>query len=179
MLNKGEVEAIGDSQSMVERYYKSEKSESYLKEHSKSDIFVKQVYPVDSSGNPRTNFAHSEEIRLRIVIGVNNYSDVQNIGVCLLRMDKSRVFTVNKSLRDLYQPGRKEIVVDFIIEGKLIAPMDYSFLLALNMRSGQVTYDMLPDICPIRVFDDGTDMAFAEGADYGVIILKDKWQLSN
>jgi hypothetical protein len=52
--------------------------------------------------------------------------------------------------------------------------MDYSFLVALNTRTGTITYEFSTDICPIRVYDDGTDLAWAEGMDYGCIILKDK-----
>jgi hypothetical protein len=66
--------------------------------------------------------------------------------------------------------------VDFIIEGGLIAPMDYSFLVALNTRTGQITYDLQDDVCSIKIYDNGTEFAFAEGMDYGSIILKDKWK---
>jgi lipopolysaccharide transport system ATP-binding protein len=87
------------------------------------------------------------------------------------------VFTVNKSLHSFYKTGDTEVTVDFIIEGGLIAPMDYSFLVALNSRTGDVTYEYQEDICPIKVYDDGTSFSFAEGMDYGCIILNDKWRL--
>lgn len=176
LLKNGGVEDIGEPSVIVEEYYKNEKTESYHKEHSDADIFVKQVFACDKNGNPTINFAHHDDIRLRMIIGINKYADFQNIGVCLLRQDKKRVFTVNKSVQSFYRNGDKQIVVDFIIEGGLIAPMDYSFLVALNTKTGQITYDWLSDVCPIKVYDDGTDLSFAEGIDYGVIILKDKWE---
>lgn len=179
LLNQGEVESIGKSSKVVEQYYNNEKTNTYHKEQSDADIFVKQIFACDEKGNPQSNFAHSENIHLRIIIGINKFLNYQNIGVCLLRQDKSRVFTVNKSLVPFYNEGKKEVTVDFIIDGGLIAPMEYSFLLALNTRSGNITYDFLTDVCPIKVYDDGTDFAFAEGYDYGCIILKDKWQLIN
>jgi hypothetical protein len=55
--------------------------------------------------------------------------------------------------------------------------MNYSFLVALNTRTGLHTYQWLDDICSIKVYDDGTDFAFAEGGDYGCIILKDDWRV--
>ncbi len=176
LLKSGGVEDIGEPSVIIEGYYKNEKAESYHKAHSDSDIFVKQVFACDKNGNPSINFAHKEDIRLRLVIGINKFADFQNIGLCLLRQDKKRVFTVNKSIQPFYREGDKEITVDFIIEGGLIAPMDYSFLVALNTKTGQITYDWLSDVCPIKVYDDGTDLSFAEGIDYGVIILKDKWE---
>ncbi|MBK6390586.1 MAG: hypothetical protein IPF70_08450 [Saprospiraceae bacterium] len=77
----------------------------------------------------------------------------------------------------MYKVGINEISLDFIIEGGLIAPMEYSFLVALNTNRGIITYDWQEDICPIKVYDDGTNLAFAEGFDYGCIILKDKWNV--
>ncbi|MBX7174443.1 MAG: ATP-binding cassette domain-containing protein [Pyrinomonadaceae bacterium] len=177
LLEKGKVLVEGKPAEIVEKYYNNEKTHSYTKDHSESDIFIKQVYTCDKDGNPQINIGHKEEIRLRLVIGVNNFQQIQNMAVCLLRQDKKRVFTVNKSFEPFYREGANEVTVDFIIEGGLIAPMDYSFLVALNTRTGTITYDWLDDVCPIKVFDDGTDFSFAEGYDYGCIILQDKWEL--
>lgn len=179
LLKGGSVEGIGSSLKIVEEYYKKERVEAYSKESSEADIYVKKVFSCNRNGEPAINFAHKEDIRLRIVIGVNKFADFQNIGVCLLRQDKKRVFTVNKSLLSFYKNNGNDITVDFVIEGGLIAPMDYSFLVALNTKTGQITYDWLDDVCPIKVYDDGTDFSYTEGYDYGCIILKDRWELIN
>jgi lipopolysaccharide transport system ATP-binding protein len=177
LLDKGKVVAEGTPALIVEKYYNNQKNHSYRKDESESDIFIKQAFTCDNEGNPQINIGHKEDIRLRLVIGVNNFLRSQNIAVCLLRSDKKRVFTINKDFEGFYRKGSKEVTVDFIIEGGMIAPMDYSFLVALNTRTGTITYDWQDDICPIKVFDDGTDFSFAEGYDYGCIILKDKWDL--
>lgn len=36
--------------------------------------------------------------------------------------------------------------------------MDYSFLVALNAKAGNITYDYLADVCQIKVYDNGTDL---------------------
>ena len=177
LLKNGQIGAIGKPKDLVEQYYSNKEFVTYGKESSNADVYLKRVYTVDHGGNPQTNFAHREDIVLRLVIGINRFLDYQNIGVCLLRSDKKRVFTVNKSLQDFYKPGSTELTVDFIISGGLIAPMDYSFLLALNSRTGTISYEYQEDICPIKVYDDGTSFSFAEGMDYGCIILNDKWRL--
>jgi len=177
LLNNGHVETVGKSAQIVESYYNNRSTEVYQNKNSDKDIFLKEVYTCNSSGEHQVNFAHKQNIHLRMVIGVNKYQDFQNIGVCLLRQDKKRVFTVNKSFGSFYKENSNEVIVDFIIEGSLIAPMEYSFLLALNTKTGLITYDYQEDFCPIKVYDDGTDFSFAEGFDYGCIILKDKWSL--
>ncbi len=177
LLQNGMVESIGKPQTIIEDYYNNKSSISYSNNNSTADIYLKKAETVDENGNPQVNFAHNDDIIIRLVIGINKYVNYQNIGICLLRQDKKRVFTVNKALSDFYENGSSEITVDFIISGALIAPMEYSFLVALNTRTGTITYDYQDDICPIKVYDDGTSFSFAEGMDYGCIILKDKWNI--
>jgi len=176
LLKQGTVEDFGKSASIVEKYYNSQKSATYTKSKSDAEMFLKEIFTCDDEGKPQVNFAHKENINVRIVIGINTFHESHNIGICLLKIDKSRVFTVNKDVMSLYKQGEKEIVVDFIIEGGLIAPMEYSFLIALNSKGGLTTYEWHEDICAIKVYDDGTNLSFAEGINYGCIILKDKWK---
>jgi lipopolysaccharide transport system ATP-binding protein len=178
LLNKGEVEMIGDSQKVTQAYNYIGGSDVYVGQNtSNNEIFIKKVETYNSSNESTSTFSHSEDVNLRITIGINHFQSFQNIGLALLTREKNRVFTVNKSLADFYKDGDKEITVDFIIKGELIAPMDYSFLLALNTRTGTMTYECQEDICPIKIYDDGTDFAFTEGYNYGSIIYKDKWAL--
>jgi lipopolysaccharide transport system ATP-binding protein len=177
LLNHGKVKSIGSPGSIIQQYYNQNENNLKFTGNKDSDIYLKQVYTVNSNDEQTANFSHSENINLRITIGINKFDPIQNIGLALLRSDKKRVFTVNKSFSDFYTSGSEEIVVDFVIDGNLIAPMDYSFLVALNNRTGFITYDLQEDICPIKIYDDGTEFAFAEGIDYGCIILKDKWKL--
>ena len=177
LLKNGYIEAIGPSNKIVEQYYDTQKGKAFKSEQSDKEIFLKEIYTCNSKGEYQVNFAFQQDIHLRMVIGVNSYHDIQNIGICLLRQDKKRVFTVNKPFSSFYTGNSNEVIVDFIIEGSIIAPMDYSFLVALNTKTGLITYEWQEDICPIKVYDDGTEFSFAEGFDYGCIILKDKWNL--
>jgi len=176
LLDKGKIDKTGRPEDVVKDYYNKSVSQVNLFSGKESDIYIKQLFTCNSEGEEISNFSHSENINLRIVIGINSYDSIQNIGLALLTRDKRRVFTVNKGLSEFYKAGDTEIIIDFIIEGGLIAPMNYSFLVVLNTRTGLITYDMQDDICPITVYDNGTEFAFAEGMDYGSIIIKDKWK---
>jgi len=180
LLKEGKVDLIDKTKIVTQAYNFIASTEVLLaKNNSRNEIFIKKIETVNSKNENTSIFAHSEDINLRITIGINYFQSFQNIGLALLTVDKNRVFTVNKSLKDFCNENDKEITVDFIIKGSLIAPMNYSFLVALNTRSGNMLYEILEDICPIKVFDDGTDFAFAEGSNYGSIIYKDKWALVN
>lgn len=177
LLNEGEVKMNDLAKIVVEKYYNQNPNEFVSGNSKNTDIYIKKIFTCDEAGRQVNNFSHANDIHLRIEIGVKKYDPQQNIGLQLLTKDKKKVFTVNKALKEFYAEGDSEITVDFIIEGGLIAPMQYSFLVALNTRTGSRTYVWHEDICPIKVYDDGTDFSFAEGMDYGCIILKDKWNL--
>ena len=177
LLNQGVVESKGLPSSLVQKYYDQNVQSSSFIEKKNMDIYLIQLFTCNSANEQTSSFSHSEDIHLRITIGINKYDTIQNIGLALLTRDKRRVFTVNKSLTDFYVTDSNEVIVDFIIKGGIIAPMDYSFLVALNNKTGNINYDMQEDTCPIRIYDDGTEFAFAEGIDYGSIILKDKWDV--
>ena len=181
LLKNGQIDSIGKSIDIVEKYFAKENTTVEFKVNDSAPIFIKKVQTCNSQGEVKNNFAFSEEIRLRITIGVNKQERFHNIGIGFLRNDKKRVFTVNKSLNDFDYKENSEITIDFIIEPSLIAPMNYSFLIALNNRKGTIYYEVLEDVCPIKVYDDGkTGFSFvAEGSDYGCIIIKDKWDLIN
>lgn len=176
LLKKGEVEMIGDTQKVTQAYNFIGGSDVYVGQNtSNNEIFIKKVETYNSSNESTSTFSHLEDVNLRITIGINHFQSFQNIGLAMLTREKNRVFTVNKSLADFYKDGDKEISVDFIIDGGLIAPMDYSFLLALNTRTGTMTYEFQEDICPIKIYDNGSEFAFAEGHNYGSIIYKGNW----
>jgi lipopolysaccharide transport system ATP-binding protein len=180
MMENGQLKLDGKPSTIVEEYFKSNASISSFigSEESEKSMFFKKVETVDTNGFHTNAFSHSSPIKLRITIGINRFESTHNIGLILLTRDKRKVFTLNKSISDLLgdaKPG--EYKFDFIIPGNLIAPSDYSFIVALNTRTGLVTYDWIEDVCPFRVYDDGTDYAFAEGMDYGCIILKEEWEV--
>lgn len=177
LIKDGKIEDFGVSSRIVEKYYNDSRNITLKQSNLDSPIYIKELYTRNVTGEKTSKFAFSEKICLRMTIAVNQYDPMQNIGVVLLTNDKRRVFTVNKSLSTFYKQGAKEIIVDFIIQESLIAPMDYSFLVALNTQKGLITYDWLEDVCGIKIYDDGTDFAFAEGTNYGCIILKDEWRI--
>ncbi|MEI6020236.1 MAG: polysaccharide ABC transporter ATP-binding protein [Bacteroidota bacterium] len=175
LLKDGQIVERGKPSDIIQSYYNNS-AESYVgTDNTSKNIYIKKVETCSEAGILSANFAHSQTIHVRITIAINKYEDVQNIGLAMLRNDKKRVFTVNKALSNFAGNGDKEVCVELIIEGGLIAPMDYSFLIALNTKTGLITYDWAENICPIKVYDDGTEFAFAEGVDYGCIIIKDKW----
>lgn len=178
LMTDGKVAAIGPTLQVVATYYDSVSVErGYKSNSSDKAVFFQEVFTCRGDGVPANSFAQSEDIFLRMRIGVNKYEPIQNVGIALLSRHNTRVFTVTTPLSHFYRNGSSELVVDLVIEGDLIAPGEYSFLAALNSTKGLVSYDHVEGICPIKVYDDGTEFASFEGFHYGYVILKDKWRL--
>ncbi len=176
LLNQGQIEEYGNTASVVERYYNQSKNQLVSKVKSHADIYVKEIFSCNATGEPQTSFSHDTAIHIRVRIGVNKFDPIQNIGFVLLTSDKRRVFTINKFLKEFYNPATNEMLLDYEIEANTIAPNDYSFLVALHGHKGLVIYDWVEDVCEIKIYDGGSDLAFAEGSNYGYIIAKDSWK---
>lgn len=179
LLRNGCIIDNNKTATVIEKYYAGLNNVNILKRANTADIYFKEVYTCDKNGKEKNNFAHSDDIILRLKIAINRFDPIQNIGLAFLSRDMKRVFTINKSLSSFCDKYSKEIIIQFLIPGSLIAPNKYSFLLALNTRTGLINYNVIDDACPITVYDDGTELAFAEGFDYGLIIVKDTWNLIN
>ncbi len=178
LLKYGTIQSIGNTSKILEDYHSDLVQNFYnVDELSSRPAYFEKLETVDGQGERITSFAHSEEIRLRLSIAVNQFSADLNIGLALCNKFGQRVFTVNKLLSVFYKPGQTHVTAEFIIEGGLIAPSDYSFLVALNAHSGKTTFDARDNICQFKVYDDGTEFAEFEGFHYGSIIIKDNWKV--
>ncbi len=178
LLEQGKVTYIGSTKEAISQYItKNEKSTEFVIDDVKSEIKFTSVSTVDKTLVPKDLFAHSEEVNLKIDIKIEQYIESQSLEICLLKNDGSRIFTINKPINELKQGESDTVSLVFSIPGKLLAANNYSFFVALNSKSCTPAYHFLENICPFTVYDDGTDLSFLEGLEYGVVIVDGKWQI--
>jgi hypothetical protein len=84
------------------------------------------------------------------------------------------VFTILKEI-DFFTKTGDEYTGIVKLPGELIAPNYYSFVVALWSTDGRV-YDVISNVCPVTIHDDGTELALYEGAEYGNIIIQPRWE---
>jgi lipopolysaccharide transport system ATP-binding protein len=133
-----------------------------------------EIYTENNEGVRTSNFFFSQNIKFKILINFSEWEDIYNIGVVMLDKYKKRIFTINKSLIN-FKRHNGIMNLELELPSSLFAPSHYSFLFALNTKTGIRTFDWVEDVCPIIIMDDGTDLAFAEGADYGCVIIDGNW----
>jgi len=175
LLNKGEIIASGKTKGVIDAYQARKKSDSKITRiRNELPVYICSVFTCDANGTEKSLFAFSEDIHFRISIVMEKLDPILKISLALLSKDETRVFSDYKFLKDICDNDTGEIVVDYIIKGSFIAPSDYSFLVAIDNKTGSVSVDYLHDICPIKIFDDGTDYAEFEGYHYGYFLVSNE-----
>ena len=175
LLSKGEIITTGRTSDVIDTYQARKKSESKITRiKNELPVYISSVLTCDASGMEKSLFAFSEDIHFRIGITIEKLNPILKISLALLSKDETRVFSDYKYIKDICDNDTGEIIVDYIIKGSFIAPSDYSFLIAVDNKTGTVTLDYLNDICPIKIFDDGTDYAEFEGYHYGFFLISNE-----
>jgi lipopolysaccharide transport system ATP-binding protein len=178
LLQDGVIIGSGKTNEVIDNYKTKSNNNSnshIVRTKINASIYINSLYTCDKDGIEKSAFAFSEDIHLRIGITIEKFDPIFAISLALLSRDEIRVFSDYKYLKDICDNNCKEIVVDFIIKGSFIAPSDYSFLIGIDSANATIRADYLFDICPINIFDDGTDYANIEGKfHYGFFIVDDE-----
>jgi lipopolysaccharide transport system ATP-binding protein len=177
LLQNGNIIASGKTYEVINSYKAKSNNDSnskMIRKRNDVSVYINSIYTCDNNGIEKCTFAFSDDVHLRIGITIEKFDPILKISLALLSRDETRVFSDYKYLKDICDNNCREIAVDYIIKGSFIAPSDYSFLIAIDNYTGSVTLDYLHDICPIKIFDDGTDYAVFEGYHYGFFIVRDE-----
>ena len=181
LLQNGEISTIGPTSEVITFYQSKRDIISSINNRFVDDvpIYITHTTIRDKSGNEKNEFAFSEDIHFRIGIKINDFDPNIKISLALLSNAETRVFSDHKFLKDIVTDSTEDFFVDYIIKGAFIAPSYYSFLVAIDNYTGYISHDYLADICPFKIYDDGTDYAPFEGFHYGYFQITDEceWRL--
>jgi len=179
LLKNGKIIAIGPTDSVIDKYLQvdSKSSNEYFCDHSNKNMYFRKVFTTDNEGKPCEQFGFDDHINLRLEIQINSFVRNTLLGVALLNKFQTRVFTLLKPIDSYYQDSqnKKSIIISLQLPAGLIAPNIYSFFCGLFIPSIKA-FDLLENICKIKVVDTGTELSQFEGFDYGSVIVNNvKW----
>jgi lipopolysaccharide transport system ATP-binding protein len=175
LLNKGRVETQGKVVDIIDRYVNLSGTSLEIYESNKTDkqnTFLK-IYSSDGSEAIKSDFAFNEQITLNIAFRCDFSPANQQIGIGLNDKFNNRVFTLLRPVDSFAREGEM-YKGSVTLPAELIAPNYYSFVFALWSKSGEV-YDLVENVCRVKVHDNGTDLANYENIDYGSIIVRATW----
>ena len=176
MLSKGELAYGGDMKKVIENYLRNDESKNIynVPDSNKKNNYISYIEVLDSKGETCTGFQFKDQINIKFNFVVKEKGMGMQIGIGLEDKFNSRVFTILKEI-DFFQKNGNEYSGSVKLPAGLIAPNHYSFVVALWASDGTI-YDVISNICPVTIHDDGTELALYEGAEYGNVIIDPTWE---
>lgn len=176
-LSKGHVEYSGKTDEAIGYYLFDKEAKNYyeIETYPNKPVYFKKIEVLKENNSISSNFSFDEKIRLKFSFIAEGASLNAQIGIALQDKYNTRVFTVLKEL-DFFTKNSDGVYEGHVtLPDSIIAPNNYSFVFALWNKNGMV-YDALEGVCPITIFDSGTELASYEGVDYGNIIINPTWE---
>jgi len=180
LLENGLVQAFGYTNDVIERYMianVNDGSNSYHFQNNPKnakEIFFTYVKAKNCKNVYTDQFKFDEEIGLECEIKMSITDS--NVLLSVTIQDKFGYFisTYVKSLGELPGEGdKKKFFVKY--PSSIMAPNSYYFRLAI-FKVDNTVFDLIENICPIKVNDTGSSMAKFEGLNYGQVLLDLKFE---
>lgn len=172
LMEQGKILRTGRTEDIIESYLASraESSEfTYRNTSPGKKIYFSEIIPLNEKMQPTDNFAFNESIYLSCQLEMPEKDNGIQISITL--QDKFGYY-ISTAVKDLAELPGDEKRRKFLLRlpASLIAPNAYSFRFAA-FKTGAAIYDLLENICPIKVTDTGSPMAKFEGVNYGQVIF--------
>ena len=140
---------------------------------NKKANFIKEFY-TSKAGQISQDFGFEESIELNFKFVINEKIYGLLFGIGIVDKNFNRVATLVKEVDSFQEHENGNYFGKAILPSNLIAPNSYSFVLGLWIKNGAV-YDIIENICQIKIHDTSSAMVDFEGVDYGSVVLNYKW----
>lgn len=181
LLKRGTLAAFDSTSKVIDKYLNKEnysesnkyKSEKKLLDHH-GNLF-EEVYTVNDSNKEAEEFGFSESISVCCLIKLKSGNSNLKVGVTLQNIHGYYISTSIHEIEKEELANKDFITVKVTFPPNIIAPNSYYFRVALFEEN--TVYEILENICGIRVIDTGTQLSRYEGVNYGSVVLANKWEL--
>jgi lipopolysaccharide transport system ATP-binding protein len=168
MLKNGTVFKTGATGKVIEEYLAATNLNtgfySVDKESKAKENFFTLIKTVNSNNETTENFQFNENIILDVKLCIRNFNPVSKISVTLQNVAGEYLSTFVEDLSDFYKT--EDVAFKIKLPSHLISPNSYFFRLAVFVPNG-IVYDLVEMVCPIKIFDTGSEMSLFEGINYG------------
>jgi lipopolysaccharide transport system ATP-binding protein len=181
LLNRGQIIAYGLTNNVIDQYINSNSNADSGNKYAAGNIatgqafYFREAYSVNDQNQVKQDFAFDEKIILRCVLKMNRNPYNLKVGVTLQNIHGYYVSTSIHEMENRTDYA-DELIISIGFPVNIIAPNSYYFRLALFDDSS--VYEVIENICSIRVLDTGTELSKYEGINYGSVILKTDWSFS-
>jgi lipopolysaccharide transport system ATP-binding protein len=179
LLKKGQVLAHGSTSSIIDTYISDANSTENgyqvdLKNLGSKSNYFNAIWLTNDQNETINDFSFKDRIFLNFTFTLQNPVSNLQIGIGLNDKYQNRIFTVLKPI-DFFIERNGQYKGRVSLPPNLIAPNSYSFAFAIWTKDGHV-FDLIDNICPIKIYDSGTELSLYEGIDYGSVIVNPTWE---
>jgi lipopolysaccharide transport system ATP-binding protein len=177
LLHKGEIIANGKVNDIIDKYVfvsSSGTASGYQSNSPQKDNQFLNISTLNSNNEICTDFSFDQNIEIGLEFKCLMNPLNQQIGIGMVDKFGNRIFTVLRQVEDF----KKENGIykgKAILPSSIFAPNHYSFVFAVWSKMGEV-HDLIENICQVKIYDNGTELANYENVDYGSIIIKPVWE---
>jgi len=174
LLEKGKIITSGKTIDVIDTYQMNRNDSKIIRKKNEVPMYISSIYTCDANGTEKSIFSFSDDIHFRITMTIEKLDPDFFISLALLTKNEIKMFADSVYLKDICDNNSKEFIVDYIIKGSFLAPSNYSLDIGICNKNALIVYDNLNDICPIRIYDDGTKFSGSADYHYGFLLMRDE-----
>ena len=180
LLNRGEILTKDGARKCIDSYMQLSNSLNYLhvykaseKTREKKANYILEVF-TSRNGEVCQDFGFEESVEINFKFVMKEREPGLLLAIGINDKNFNRIATIVKGVDFFKKNGEGNYIGKAILPPDLIAPNNYSFVAALWLKNGNA-YDVVENVCPIKIHDTGSTMVDYEGVDYGSVVLDFKW----
>lgn len=182
LLDNGAVLSYGKVDAVLDDYTQfTERSNEFINTNNdqRKIYSIEEVKSLNAERIRCSNFAHDEDVILKIEFV--SYQELRNTHLLAAVNNRNgqRIFSSDIAL-DNYKIKTNERTIAYLtLPKETLAPGNYTFFLGIHCPN-TIGYDVKDHICPITIFDNGSEFAPYENRwFYGDVFVKCDWQILN
>jgi lipopolysaccharide transport system ATP-binding protein len=178
LLDRGGVVMQGSTVDVTRMYYQDKETpnlpELYFEERKDTSYYISLVRVLNEKNEVSGHFAHNEKIVLEVTVKSDSKLADVLLGVHVTDGVDKRIFTSEVGISDKFQ-GDKTKIFRMIIPPVTLTPNTYKFSVGLHIPNIQIL-DEHKLICPVSVYDNGSEFSRYQDVNYGCVFVKCDWQ---
>jgi len=182
LLSKGGIVEAGNTQHVIDMYMKSLLSNIQTKDRLVEagdivkEIYIAKVQSLNSKGEIRSYFTHTDKITIDITYGINKWILGMHAGFFVSDQRGRRVFTTENNSWDEASVQSDTLCVGVTIPSNFLVSGEYLFTFYTSIPKVKFM-DWAEDILSISVIDTGSQFLMYEGGDYGCVFANCDWKI--
>lgn len=178
LLDKGEILMDDFTNNVTKMYYEDKETsnlpEMHFEEKKNAPFYISSVRVLNGKKELCSRFAHNEEIAVEVTIKGDSTPPDVLLSIYVTDESDKRIFTTEIVASDKFEKGEMKTFL-MTIPPVTLTPGSYKFSTGLHIPNVQIL-DEHKGICPISIYDNGSEFSRYQNTNYGCVFVKCDWK---